>query len=70
MRGAPDSSSGPECSRFTGVERSLVLRMMRTPFNPTVNAAELQPLIGVAAKYKVLDKPYPAAQLISEAAVK
>lgn len=55
---------------LTGLDRSLVLRMRRTPQTPTVVAAEIQPVIDVAVRYKVLERGYSAAELVSDAAVK
>jgi hypothetical protein len=44
--------------------------MKRTIYTPTVNASEIQPVIDVAVRYKVVEKTFPAGELISEAAVK
>jgi NitT/TauT family transport system substrate-binding protein len=55
---------------FTGMDRALLSRMKRTLYGPTLVAAEIQPVIDVAVKYKVLEKAFPAAELISDAAAK
>jgi NitT/TauT family transport system substrate-binding protein len=54
----------------TGVDRSFAVRMKRTVLTPTVVAAEIQPVIDAAAKYKFLEKSYPAAELVSDTALK
>ena len=53
----------------TGLDRGLVLRMKRFPQVPNVLASDLQPVIDAAARYKMIDRPYPASEIISEAAV-
>lgn len=53
----------------TGLDRSLVLRMKRSPQVPNVLASDLQPVIDAAARYKMIDRSHPAAELISDAAV-
>jgi NitT/TauT family transport system substrate-binding protein len=53
----------------TGLDRSLVVRMKRFPQVPNVLAGDLQPVIDAAARYKMIDRPYPATEIISEAAV-
>ena len=56
--------------QLTGLDRSLCQRMRRSLQTPAVVAAEIQPVIDVAVKYKVLEKGFSARDLISEAAVK
>ena len=43
--------------------------MKRFPQVPNVLASDLQPVIDAAARYKMIDRPYPAPEIISEAAV-
>jgi NitT/TauT family transport system substrate-binding protein len=52
----------------TGLDRGLVLRMKRSPQVPNVLASDLQPVIDAAARYKMIDRGYPATELISEVA--
>ena len=59
-----------ELVAFSGVERSVVLAMKRTPHATTVVAAEVQPMIDAAAKYKAIEKVFPASEMISSAAAK
>lgn len=55
---------------LTGLDRALCQRMRRSLQTRAVVAAEIQPVIDVAVKYKVLEKAFPARDLISDAAVK
>jgi NitT/TauT family transport system substrate-binding protein len=55
---------------LTGLDRSLVARMKRTFQTTTVSAGEVQPLIDVAAKYKAIEKAFPANEIIAETALK
>lgn len=54
----------------TGLDRSLVLRMKRSPQTPNVVPGDIQPVIDAAVYYKMLERGYPAAELISEVAIK
>ncbi len=55
---------------FTKVERSLAVRMKHSIQEPTLVASEIQPVIDAAAKYHVLERSYPASELVSDAAAK
>jgi NitT/TauT family transport system substrate-binding protein len=55
---------------WSALDRSLLGHMKRTLYTPTLTASEIQPVIDVAARYKVVEKPFSANELISEAAVK
>jgi NitT/TauT family transport system substrate-binding protein len=55
---------------WSGMDRGALTRMKRTVYTPGLSAGEIQPVIDVAVRYKVLDKTFPATDLISEAAVK
>jgi NitT/TauT family transport system substrate-binding protein len=55
---------------FTGIDKSLIVHMQRSTQTPVANAADLQPVIDVAVKYGVIDKSFPATELISDAALK
>ena len=44
--------------------------MRRTIQTPSVVAAEIQPVIDMAVKYKILEKGYSATELVSDVAVK
>jgi NitT/TauT family transport system substrate-binding protein len=55
---------------FTKVDKALVLRMRRAFYPATVSAGDIQPEIDMMAKYKMLEKPFPAGDIISDAAIK
>jgi NitT/TauT family transport system substrate-binding protein len=55
---------------FTGLDRDLILHMQRTTQTPVALASDLQPVIDVAAKYAFIERPFPAAELMSDAALK
>jgi NitT/TauT family transport system substrate-binding protein len=45
-------------------------RMARVDFGEYLDAREIQPLIDAAAKYKAIDRPFPAQEMISPLALK
>lgn len=53
---------------FTGIDRDLAARMPRATLATAISAAELQPVIDVCARYKAIDKAFPAAEIISAVA--
>jgi NitT/TauT family transport system substrate-binding protein len=55
---------------FTGVDRALAAKMKRTLFTPNLVPAEIQPIIDVAAKYKVIEKGFPASEICADTAVR
>jgi NitT/TauT family transport system substrate-binding protein len=55
---------------LTGLDRALCQKMHRTPQTGTVLPSDVQPVIDIAVKYKVLDKPFSARDIISDAAAK
>jgi hypothetical protein len=40
--------------------------MKRAVFSTTLSPADVQPVIAAAAKFKMIDKEYPAAELFSD----
>jgi NitT/TauT family transport system substrate-binding protein len=56
--------------QLTGLDRGLCQRMHRTGQVPNVLAADIQPVIDAAVKYKLLDHTFSARDVISEVAVK
>ncbi len=44
--------------------------MVRASYTATLVPSDIQPVIDLAVKYKVIEKGFPAADLISEAAAK
>lgn len=57
-------------AQFTKLDPSLVARMSRITFGETLIPREIQPLIDLAYKYKAIEKPFDAQQLISPYALK
>lgn len=55
---------------LTGLDRDLVVRMRRRFQTTNVVASKIQPVIDSAVKYKLLDRGFPASEMISGAAVK
>jgi NitT/TauT family transport system substrate-binding protein len=52
------------------IDEKMVARMARITFGDYLRAADIQPLVNVAAKYGVIAKPFDAAALISPYALK
>jgi len=57
-------------SAFWGVDASVVSTMARAPAASTVDPKDIQPLIDVALRYGVIDKPMRAETMISAVAVR
>jgi ABC-type nitrate/sulfonate/bicarbonate transport system substrate-binding protein len=55
---------------FTKIDKALVITMRRAVYPPTVSVGDIQPQIDLMANYKMIDKPFPATDIISDAAVK
>lgn len=55
---------------YSGVPAADVARSMRATDAAYADPKELQPVIDILAKYKVIDKSFPAAELISGVAVR
>jgi NitT/TauT family transport system substrate-binding protein len=55
---------------FTGATPDAVRHSQRATSAEYLDPRALQPLIDIAAKYGLIDKPFPAADIISPAAVK
>jgi len=58
----------PDLVAFTGIDRALAARMKRGLLATVINPAEVQPVIDVSARYKAIDKGFPAAEIISDVA--
>lgn len=52
----------------TGMDRDVAAKMKRTTFTTILNPAEVQPVIDVAARYKAIDKGFPASEFIIDVA--
>jgi NitT/TauT family transport system substrate-binding protein len=55
---------------FSGMTSDQILKTKRNFYPPALDARLLQPLIDVCARYGLIDKGFPAAEIISSAAVK
>jgi ABC-type nitrate/sulfonate/bicarbonate transport system substrate-binding protein len=51
---------------YTGMDRAAALKMKRAVFSTTLSPNDVQPVIAAAAKFKMIDKEYPAAELFSD----
>jgi NitT/TauT family transport system substrate-binding protein len=50
---------------FIGLDPAVVARSTRTHFGTTLDPRDIQPVIDVAARYNVIDKPFDARELIN-----
>lgn len=60
----------PDVVAYTGIDPALAAKMKRATFTTVLSAADVQPVIDVAAKYKAIDKGFPAAELITNVAAR
>jgi NitT/TauT family transport system substrate-binding protein len=51
---------------FTGMEPATIRHMARAIAGTSLEPREVQPMIDAAAKYKLIEKPFPAREFISE----
>lgn len=51
---------------FTGIDPALAAKMKRATFTTTLSAADVQPVIDVAARYRAIGKSFPASELITD----
>jgi NitT/TauT family transport system substrate-binding protein len=54
---------------YSGISAADVAKSVRATDAPYADPKELQPVIDILAKYKVIDKPFPAQELISDVAL-
>jgi ABC-type nitrate/sulfonate/bicarbonate transport system substrate-binding protein len=52
-------------SKYTKVGLTIVRSMGRNLMSASLNAAYIQPLLDMATRYKILDRPFTAAELIA-----
>jgi NitT/TauT family transport system substrate-binding protein len=64
------AETAPLLAAFTGIETSHVLAMKRVTCGEYLDPRDIQPAIDAAAKYKIIDKGFPAQELISPYALK
>jgi len=60
----------PMLAAFIGVEPASIAKTRHSGRGITITPADLQPVIDVAAKYRVIPKPFPAAELICSCALR
>ena len=53
-------------AEFLQISPDVIHKMTRGVFGITLNAADIQPVIDVAAKYGMIDRPFPAQELIGQ----
>ncbi len=58
----------PLLAQFTGIPIDVLHKMTHGVYGSVLSAAEIQPVIDVAAKYQMLDKSFPAQELIDAGA--
>jgi NitT/TauT family transport system substrate-binding protein len=68
-RAHPEATVNDE-AQYTKQDPSIIAHMQRQRMGTTVNAADIQPVIDVLAKYKLTERSFPAAELISDAAAR
>jgi NitT/TauT family transport system substrate-binding protein len=67
---AHPAETAPLVAEFDKVDLAVVQRMVRVPFAPYLDAKMIQPLVDVAFKYKLIDRAFDAAELISPLALR
>jgi NitT/TauT family transport system substrate-binding protein len=68
--GAHESESIPLIAQFVGIDPAILPKMHHPGRATYLVASEVQPLIDLAAKYKIIAKPFPAQQMICDCALK
>jgi NitT/TauT family transport system substrate-binding protein len=59
-----------DLAELTGLDRDLLTKTKRIVHTPSVVAAEVQPTIDAAVKYKFIERAFPASEIIADVAVK
>lgn len=67
--GAHEKEVAPLSAQFGGLDPSLVLNMRHARRGVSLVPADVQPLIDVAVKYKIIPKTFPAQELICTCAL-
>lgn len=55
---------------YTGIDPALAAKMKRATFTTTLSESDIQPVIDVAAKYRAIDKAFPASEIITDVLAK
>lgn len=64
------SETAPMLAAFAKIDPAHVLAMKRVTCGTYLDPRDIQPAIDAAARYKVIDKSFPAAEFISQFAIK
>jgi len=64
------ADTAPLVAQFDNVDPKVVERMVRVPFAEYVDGRMIQPLVDAAAKYKIIERSFDAAELVSPLAEK
>jgi NitT/TauT family transport system substrate-binding protein len=67
---AHHAETAPLLAAFSGIETAYVLAMKRVTCGEYLDPRDIQPAIDAAAKYKIIDKGFPAQELINPYALK
>lgn len=67
---AHEREVAPVTASYTGVDPPTLLNLHHGGRTVVLTPGALQPMIDVAAKYKVIDKPFPAADMICSCALR
>ena len=67
---AHESETIPLIAQFVGIDQALLLKMHHPGRATYLEAADVQPLIDLAAKYKIIAKSFPAQQMICDCALR
>ncbi len=68
-RAHPEATVADEAA-YTKTDPAVIAHMQRQRMGTTVSASDIQPVIDALAKYKLIDKPFSATELISDAAAR
>jgi ABC-type nitrate/sulfonate/bicarbonate transport system substrate-binding protein len=68
-RAHPEATVDDEAA-YTKQDPSVIAHMTRQRMGTTVSASDIQPVIDTSAKYKFIEKAFPASELISPAAAR
>lgn len=67
---AHETETNPVLATFAKIDLAVLEHMNHIERPAFLDAAQIQPLIDQAARYKFISKPFPAAELISDYALK
>lgn len=59
-----------DVAQITKLDKDIIAHMQRTTVGTIVQASDIQPVIDASAKYSFIEKSFPAADLISDAAAR